>query len=165
MARKKREDKEYQTQLALLEWAHGPQGNITPQLKDLYPNVTGQYRPGQRPEAGLKYAKGIPDLVLPISVQVLDHAIYYNGLYLELKEGKNTETADQESWRKRLVNNGYCSIVAWGFEEAKLAFMSYPEGCIIYDGDDGNRQHFFIQDTDYVWRVFEKSMIHEDLGR
>lgn len=59
----------------------------------------GQYRKGQRMEPGLR--AGVPDLFLPVA----RHG--YFGLWIELKVGKNTPTAQQKIWLSTLFQLGY----------------------------------------------------------
>lgn len=62
---------------------------------------------------------GVPDLFLPVA----RHG--YNGLFIEMKYGKNKATEKQKEWIKKLNEQGYKAIVCNGFEEAREAIEKY----------------------------------------
>lgn len=107
---------EHEEQQALFDWAEW-QVNIEPDLALMYAIPNGQYRPGQRPEAGLK--SGVPDICLPIPKGK------YHGLYLELKVNGNKPTGNQLDWLDRLNRVGYFTAVADGFDEAVNLITAY----------------------------------------
>jgi hypothetical protein len=107
---------EQSTLFAWLEWY----SNQHPEAALAYANVNGQYRPGQRPEPGLK--AGVPDVFLPVARQG------YHGLYIELKHGDNRPTAEQYTWILRLREQGYLAVVAYEFVGAKEVIESYLGG-------------------------------------
>lgn len=65
---------------------------------------------------------GVPDLHLPIALNG------YNGLYIEMKHGKNKTSSNQDIWIKRLNENGYLTLVAYEFEGAKEIIEKYYGG-------------------------------------
>ena len=62
---------------------------------------------------------GVPDLVLPVARGG------FHGLFIELKEGKNTPTQNQKRWLAALSEQGYCAKVCYGFEGARDAILEY----------------------------------------
>lgn len=62
---------------------------------------------------------GVPDIVLPYP-----HARYH-GLYIELKAGKNTTTAEQRKWLKYLSEHGYYTAVCYGWDTARDLIITY----------------------------------------
>jgi hypothetical protein len=62
---------------------------------------------------------GVPDLCLPVPKGG------YNGLFIELKYGKNKATDKQKEWIKELNTQGYYATVCTGFEEAKEVIEKY----------------------------------------
>jgi hypothetical protein len=107
---------EYSEQAALFEWAE-LQGNMTPELKLLFAIPNGQYRKGQRPEAGLK--AGVPDLMLPV------HRSLHHGLFIEMKHGRGALRQEQVEWLEALTGQGYKTAVCYGFEEARAVIEGY----------------------------------------
>ena len=109
---------EYGEQQALFEWAQWA-ANQHPALHYLMAIPNGQYRPGQRMEAGLRYSKGVPDVFLPVPCKDK------HGLWIELKMPGNEPTADQWEWLRFLSRQGYEAKVCYGFEEAQTAILNY----------------------------------------
>lgn len=62
---------------------------------------------------------GVPDLFLPVS----RHG--KNGLFIEMKFGKNRTTNLQEQWLKNLNKQGYAAVVCYGFEDAVGVIKGY----------------------------------------
>lgn len=71
----------------------------------IYAIPNGQYRPGQRQEAGIR--AGMPDLCLPVA-RGGSHA-----LYLELKIGRNKPTTGQIEIMSRMRMEGNLCFVVW----------------------------------------------------
>lgn len=65
----------------------------------LFAVPNGQYRDGQRLEAGVR--SGVPDLCLPVARRG------YHSLYIELKINGNTTSAEQDQWIARLRSQGH----------------------------------------------------------
>ncbi len=88
---------------------------------DIYANVNGQYRKGQRPEPGLK--RGVPDIFVAVPSGP------YAGMYLELKVSPNKPSREQLEWIQRLRKRGYCVEVIWdSVDEVIKAISDYLEG-------------------------------------
>lgn len=62
---------------------------------------------------------GVPDLFLPSPKGK------YNGLFIELKYGKNKATESQQEWINKLISQGYYAKVCVGFEEAQNTILEY----------------------------------------
>lgn len=62
---------------------------------------------------------GVPDICLPVARGK------YHGLYVELKAGKNKTTENQDRWLTALHNNGYCTSVCYGWEDAAKVISNY----------------------------------------
>ncbi len=88
---------------------------------DIYANVNGQYRKGQRMEPGLK--PGVPDLFLAVPSGA------YHGMYIELKWGDNRLSRGQAEWMQRLRRRGYhCVMVRDSMNDVVKAISDYLEG-------------------------------------
>ena len=102
---------EHDEQAALFEWAKARRDGWH-ELWNLYANVNGQYRAGQRPEPGLM--AGVPDVLLAWPT------IKHHGLYIELKRQgrqghKNGGLSDaQMDWIERLRHAGYRVAICYG---------------------------------------------------
>jgi hypothetical protein len=70
----------------------------------LYAIPNGQYRPGQRMEAGLK--SGVPDLCLPVPRAALADRPAYHALYIELKKPGEKPRKEQVKWLDALNRQG-----------------------------------------------------------
>lgn len=69
----------------------------------------GQYRPGQRMEAGLK--RGYPDIF--VALPRIRGNVHRHGLYLELKISPNKMDTYQLWWQRRLRIQGYVCECIW----------------------------------------------------
>lgn len=65
---------------------------------------------------------GVPDICLPVSRGG------YNGMYIELKAGKNKTSENQDFWLTELSKQGYYCNVCWGWEEASKKILNYLKG-------------------------------------
>jgi len=75
--------------------------------------------------AGLKtcgLTKGIPDFILYVP------ANGYHGLFLELKEGKNTTSKEQKEVLSKLQEKGYFTAICYDFETAVDVIKNYLNG-------------------------------------
>ena len=87
---------------------------------DIYANVNGQYRQGQRMEPGLK--KGVPDIFVAVPVG------QFAGMYLELKWKGGHPSREQMEWIARLRRRGYKCVIVWDeVEEVIAAIADYLE--------------------------------------
>lgn len=62
---------------------------------------------------------GVPDLCLPCARDG------WHGLFLELKVGRNKPSKEQEWWSERLTEQGYLSVVCWGWHDAAGVLVDY----------------------------------------
>lgn len=110
---------EAEEQALLMRWAE-----YIPELKWLFAIPNGGSR--HRLEAinlkrqGVK--KGVSDLCLPLPRGG------YNGLYIEMKVGRNKPSEEQKEFLRYVVSNGYCGVVCYGFDEAQKVITKYLKG-------------------------------------
>ena len=96
-----------------------------PELKRLWANPNGQYRPGQRMEP-LTVA-GVPDLSLMVARGK------WHGMLIELKKpGREGErrgglSEEQDGMLAELSIGGYHCVVAYGWESARDMILDYLE--------------------------------------
>ncbi|MBQ6994982.1 MAG: VRR-NUC domain-containing protein [Lachnospiraceae bacterium] len=105
-------------QIRLFDWARKSL-HVLPCLELMYhvPNEGKRTNGDILKAAGMK--AGVPDVCLPVSRKG------YHGLYIEMKYGKNTATAEQEDYMALLRQQGYKTAVCYGFEEAKTEILGY----------------------------------------
>lgn len=111
---------EHSEQVALFEWAD-LQKNKYPELSLMFaiPNA------GKRSYQMARYLRseglrsGVPDILLPAAKNK------YHGLFIELKNGKNKASENQNKYLKDLNQQGYKAVVCYGFEEAKDTIVNY----------------------------------------
>lgn len=115
-----RTDTEAGAQEFLMQWAAVQSGKY-PELKLLYHIPNG----GKRNASEAAHLKrqgvkaGVPDLFLPAA------RMGYHGLYVELKVGRNKPTELQLQWQRDLTEQGYLSVICYGWEQAALAIKNY----------------------------------------
>lgn len=118
--RRKPDNREHREQVALFVWAEMSSA-AHPELKLLFAIPNG----GQRHPAVAKKLKaegvkpGIPDTLLPVARGG------YHGLFVEMKAEGGRESKHQKEKRQALTEQGYKSVVCWGFDEARKAIMEY----------------------------------------
>ena len=129
-------------QITLFNWTENNK-HILPCLSLMYhiPNEGKRTNGAVLKAMGLK--SGVPDVCLPVPSH------NFNGLYLEMKYGKNKPTKDQEAFMAALRQQGYKTAVCYGADEAKAEIMDYLQdpdkmlfhvrakyGCSVFvDGD------------------------------
>jgi len=64
-------------------------------------------------------AKGYPDIFVPWPVNG------YHGFFLEMKCDSGKLTVEQVEWLQYLRDRGYYADLAFGYEDAKVQFLSY----------------------------------------
>ncbi len=114
-------------QAALFRWAR-MQEVMQPELKLLHAIPNGAYFGGSKwtgwrmKQEGLK--PGVPDVCLPVPRGA------YHGLYIELKNDKpkGYATQEQKIWLASLTEQGYATLVAYGWQEARMAIEGYLTG-------------------------------------
>lgn len=111
---------EHSEQSALFEWAARLEGRA-PELALLYAIPNGGHRhpavAARMKAEGVK--AGVPDIHLPIA------RMGYNGLYIELKVGRNKPTARQIAWHVALKAHGHCVDVSYSWQEAAQKIARY----------------------------------------
>lgn len=107
---------EHEEQAVLFQWRDYTLLEL-PQLKRLHAIPNGQYRKGERPEAGMM--RGVPDICLPYPVQ------HWHGFYGELKVGSNNTSKEQDEMIQDLRDAGYYVIVKWGWVAMAEGLMTY----------------------------------------
>lgn len=105
-------------QILLFTWARNHE-HILPCLSLMYhvPNEGKRTNGNILKAAGLK--SGVPDVCLPVPCGK------YHGLYLEMKYGKNKATEEQENFMKLLWQQGYKTVICYGFRAAKEEIIKY----------------------------------------
>lgn len=108
-------------QVALFTWAKMASG-ACPALGLLFAVPNGgkrDYVTAARMKAeGVK--SGVPDIFLPVARGG------YHGLWIELKAGKNTLSAEQQAWRNALTAHGYrVEVVTDDWLRAKAIIEGY----------------------------------------
>lgn len=115
---------EHQEQAALMRWAEY-QSKKLPELALLFAIPNGGARhpavAGKLKAEGVK--AGVPDLFLPVPRNV--QGIAFNGLFIEMKAGRNKPTPPQVQWIMRLSQHGYRVAVCWGWEAAREVIEEY----------------------------------------
>jgi hypothetical protein len=117
---------------ALFAWSYSAEARKQyPELKWLFSIPNGGYR--QIGEASRLKATGVkagvPDMMLPVVRFELTRT--YCGLWLELKIPRTTGksrgyvTPEQKEWLEYLNEAGYCSLVAWGWLDARRQIEEY----------------------------------------
>lgn len=121
---------EHLHQASVVQWAHLNR-HKWPELRWLYAVPNGGLRhkaiAGQLKAEGAK--KGVPDLILPAARGG------YHGLYIEMKAPAHRatkaragrESDEQAEWREALTAEGYCSVVAVGYDRAVEWLQWYCE--------------------------------------
>ena len=81
---------------------------------------------------------GVPDMCWPVPLKSLpgnwEEKSWYNGLYIELKvPGRETKkdggrSDHQIKWHKRLLEQGYAVVTAYGWQAACWALVGYAGG-------------------------------------
>jgi hypothetical protein len=123
---------EHDEQARILSWAEITAAAY-PELALLYAIPNGAKLPWKRDKKGKRFSPeamrlkdeglkaGVPDLCLPVARQD------YNGLYIEMKYGRNKPTPAQIWWLDQLARQGYLAVVCWGAEEAIGVLREYLE--------------------------------------
>nr|WP_293845082.1 VRR-NUC domain-containing protein [uncultured Arsenicibacter sp.] len=124
---------EHGIQVALVEWFRElypfpeylifavPNGALLPYANktDKKTGKSFQYSPLRTKLMNEGMTPGIPDLCIPVPRGV------YPGLYVEMKTATGEISPSQKEMQQALVGLGYCVVVAFGLEPAKMAIGSY----------------------------------------
>ncbi len=113
-------NKEHMEQVALFKWAKNNEGKY-PMLSSMFAILNGGHRhivvARKLKAEGVK--AGIPDIFLPWPSRK------GNGLFIEMKAGKNKPTDLQLELLGKLSNYGYGVAVCYGWEQARDAILQY----------------------------------------
>ena len=106
-------------QIALFDWA-----SYRPDLRLMYHITNEGRRTVQHTVSLLRQGMkpGVPDICLPVARGK------YHGLYIELKAKGGRLSPEQREWQRALLEEGYCSAVCYGFEQAKQTIDWYMKG-------------------------------------
>lgn len=128
----KRSQLHHEFQVALIKHLKLHEGRF-PDLELIHANPMGEKRDkgtGAKLKAeGAK--KGIPDLFLPVAthfVECCEQYIGYNGLYIEIKIGKDDLSDVQKWWKERLERQGFDYYVARDMMETLNYIKAYLGG-------------------------------------
>ena len=114
---------EHDEQVAVFQWADMNVGRW-PCLAYMFAIPNGGMR-ATRTAVRLKaegVKAGVPDIFLPWPVGS------WCGLWVEMKHGSNSTTAQQRNWLSWLKLSGYHSAVCWGAEDAIRVIEGYLRG-------------------------------------
>ena len=107
-------------QVALIKWVRT--------IKDTYPVLKLLYAVPNGGSRNIKVARklkaegviaGVADLCLPAARRG------YHGLYLEMKSEQGVATVEQKEFLQGVLNEGYCAVIAQGFDEARSVLEWY----------------------------------------
>lgn len=120
--KRRKADYEYQHQAALITWARNPATvKKYPGIHLLHASLNGVKL--SKAQAGKAWAAGmlagVPDLFLPVPMRG------FNGLFIEMKFGKNRLTEAQRAFREEVREMGYEHITCWTWDEAKETLINY----------------------------------------
>ena len=112
---------EHQEQAALIEWCRS-QWAVLPELSRLFAIPNGGLRnivvAKKLKAEGSR--KGVPDLFLPIPRGK------YHGMFIEMKRAAGGRiSVEQKDWIEFLEEQGYYTIVAYGWEHARIRIEYY----------------------------------------
>lgn len=117
---------EHNHQVALFQWASISEGRY-PELTMLYAIPNGGHR-DIRVAAKMK-KEGVKRGVLDINLDVARFG--FHGLRIELKapyekgQPRTKPTKEQSKWIEKYAENGYLSVVCWGWESARDQIEAY----------------------------------------
>jgi hypothetical protein len=111
---------EHDSQSAVFAWARAYETRI-PELEMLFavPNA------GKRSIGAARYyleeglRSGVPDIILPCAKSG------YHGLVIEMKDGKNKTTANQDKWLHNFAFYGWKVAVCYSADEAIAVLCEY----------------------------------------
>lgn len=120
------EDRE---QIAIMDWSLTVR-NQYPELKLLY-HVANERKCSPQQGQLLKrkgVKRGVPDMFLPVPRGG------YCGLYIELKADGGRVSKDQAWWLKELEEQGYCTCICLGWQDAAKTLQWYLKLGVCHDG-------------------------------
>lgn len=112
---------EEEEQIDLMRWA-ALAAAARPELRLLFhiPNggSRGKAEAGRFRAMGVK--SGVPDLCLPVARGP------WHGLFVELKRTRGGRVSSEQAvWIRELEAQGYCAVVAYGWEQARAEIEEY----------------------------------------
>lgn len=114
---------EGQEQAALFEWARF-NARMMPELELLFHVPNGGMRDkitaARLKAEGVK--SGVPDVCLPVARSC------WHGLWIELKVGDNKPSDNQKLWIGKLSEQGYRTVVCYGWVQAAAVITDYLKG-------------------------------------
>ena len=121
---------EHEEQVSLIKWAKEQQETI-PELKWLHSIPNGTKTTYYKSRTGATYSpqkmymiaeglkSGVCDLCLPCARGG------YNGLYIEMKDGKKKPSPSQVEFIEFVLGENYLAVVCSGYGHAKAELMAY----------------------------------------
>lgn len=117
----KRGHPEHDEQVKVFKWAE-IMGNRYEELKLIMAIPNGAYYGGHWSVANRMKAEGmksgVPDIFLPVPRKYSNGRVEYNGLWIEMKAGKNRTSDDQKWWISQLREQGFKAEVCFGAKES-----------------------------------------------
>lgn len=128
--------KESDIQRQVFMWAQQTQRDY-PELELLNASMNGAFIPGGKSGSAAQTLKfkiitilkllgclrvGFPDLSLPVARGG------HHGLYIELKRIGGKVSKDQKWWLRKLTDQGYLAMPAWGYRETTTLLLEYMKG-------------------------------------
>lgn len=116
----KRQDKEFEEQCVVIAWAQMSASEY-PELKWLHASLNGvkltMRQAIKAKKSGMK--KGIADLFLPAKNR------NFSGIYIEMKAGKNKQSAEQVEFQKFVVSQNYQYCLCYSANDAIQEIKKY----------------------------------------
>ena len=121
---------EHEEQVSLIKWAREREERI-PELEWIHSVPNGAKTTFYRSKSGATYSpqkmymkaeglkRGVFDLCLPCARGG------YNGLYIEMKDGKKKLRPDQEKFMEFVLSEGFLAVVCTSFSHAKAELLAY----------------------------------------
>lgn len=121
MRRRAETASEHDEQCALIEWwtIFAQTRRIHPSLLYAIPNGGARHAAVAAKLKAEGVRKGIPDLMLAMARG------QYHGLYVEMKATGGRTTVEQKAMLDEFSKQGYCTVVALGADEARVAITEY----------------------------------------
>lgn len=133
---------EHKEQAAVMEWCRLHSG-LWPELDFAFAIPNGAKLPFRKNRDGSRYSleaiklkqegllPGVSDIFIPAARGG------FNGMFLEMKYGKNTVSDVQQVFIDAMKKYGYYAVPAWGYEQAVEIIKDYMLGKIIALSDNG----------------------------
>lgn len=111
-------------QAEIIKMARGPRSRINPEMAWIYSIPNGQRRTKyeQRVFLATGGLKGVWDLHLPVARGG------YHGLWIEIKEGDDKLSKEQENWGEWMTREGHLCVVVRSVQQGFDLLIDYFEG-------------------------------------